>query len=135
MLRKLQHHYCEPGLFPLSLSRPQEVCSHVTSLQGQLGESQARAVQGHEVNDQLSTENAELVDVNGQLLHRVREGEKRGEDLTQLLQIISEGVAEGNLKVSAWLFSYRIAGNFRWVKFSLSGLENVFSWSYFRCMP
>ncbi len=29
---------------------------------------------------------------------------------------------------------YCIAGNFRWVKFSLSGLESVFSWSYFRCM-
>ncbi len=24
---------------------------------------------------------------------------------------------------------------FRWVKFLLSGLESVFSWSYFRCMP
>ncbi len=27
---------------------------------------------------------------------------------------------------------YRIAGKFRCVKFSLSGLESVFSWSYFR---
>ncbi len=29
----------------------------------------------------------------------------------------------------------QIAGNVCWVKFSLSGLESVFSWSYFRCMP
>ncbi len=38
----------------------------------------------------------------------------------------------GGTKIS----HYRIAGNFRSrVKFSLSGLESVFSWSYIRCMP
>ncbi len=72
----------------------------MTTLQGQLSEAQAQGMQVQEVNDQLATENAELVGSNGQLLRRVREGEKRGEDLTQLLQIIAEGVAEGNLKVS-----------------------------------
>ncbi len=71
----------------------------MASLQAQLSEAQAQIVQAHVTNDQLSTENSELVGQNDHLLQRARDGEVRGEDLRHLLRIISEGVAEGNLKV------------------------------------
>ena len=94
--KKLLHflYHCD-----ILITYPQEVCDRVYSLQAQLSEAQGQAMQVQGVNDQLSTENSELLGQNDHLLQRAKDGEVRGEDLGQLLKIISEGVAEGNLKV------------------------------------
>ena len=78
----------------------QVVRSRVESLQSQLSQAQAQIAQVQETNERLSTKNAVLAGENADLLQQVQEGEMAERDLGQVLQVVSDGVRDGNMKVS-----------------------------------
>lgn len=71
----------------------------MTSLQAQLSQVHAHLAQVQEVNDQLSMANSDLTNERDKLMQQARDGEVRGQDLNNLLAIISDGVTDSNLKV------------------------------------
>ena len=76
----------------------------VDSLQSQLSEAQSQVSQIEEMNQQLSVENSQLSDEKRGLLEHVRQddggrAEMVEQDLGHVLQLISDGVTGGILKV------------------------------------